>query len=226
MKWFKHDANASRDSKLRRVKMKYGMSGYGLYWHCLEVIVDRVDANNVTFELEDDSEIISLDTGISRELVEEMMGYMVELGLFESSNGTITCLKLAKRLDQSMTSNPKMRKLIKDVCGNHDGNMTESDKNHDGNMIGSAQNRTEEKRKEKKTLGRFSPPSESEVQNQIQEKGYSHVTAEEFCSFYGSKNWMVGKNKMTDWRLALGGWEARRSKEVDVGHGSGRELID
>ena len=53
------------------------------------------------------------------------MRYFVDTGLFESSDGVITCFKLARRLDQSMTSNPEMRMII-DSLKNHDGVMTES----------------------------------------------------------------------------------------------------
>lgn len=139
MKWFKHDSDASRDAKLRRVMIKYGMQGYGLYWYCLELICGDVDENNVSFELEHDAEIIAHETGINYQLVQEMMVFMVKQGLFESGDGVITCMKLAKRLDQSMTSNPKMRELIKILridTENHDGVMTESCKNRlDKNRI-------------------------------------------------------------------------------------------
>jgi len=37
------------------------------------------------------------------------MHYFVEIGLFESSTGVITCLKLAESIDKSMTNSPKMR---------------------------------------------------------------------------------------------------------------------
>ena len=36
--------------------------------------------------------------------------------------------------------------------------------------------------------------------------------AEKFESFYSSKNWYVGKNKMTDWKMAISGWIARSEK--------------
>ena len=127
MKWYKHDANAHRDAKLKKLRIRYGMEGYGLYWYCLELIADNVDVDNITFELEDDSEIISHETGIHFEQVQEMIAYMVDLQLFENNGGTITCLKLAKRLDQSMTSNPQMRKLISGIRENHDSVMTKSD---------------------------------------------------------------------------------------------------
>ncbi len=100
MKWYKHDANANCDAKLRHVRLKYGMEGYGLYWYCLELIAQNVERHNLSFELEHDAEIISADVGIHFELVQEMMMFMVDLGLFERSNGVITCLKLASRTDE------------------------------------------------------------------------------------------------------------------------------
>ena len=102
------------------------MEGYGLYWYCIELIAGKVDANNITFELEHDARVIARNTGSTPQKVEEMMRYFVNIGLFENSNNTITCLKLAKRLTQSMTSNPQMREIIKNFKG-HDGIMIESD---------------------------------------------------------------------------------------------------
>jgi hypothetical protein len=126
MKWIKHDTNASQDAKLKRMRMKYGLEGYGLYWYCLELIAADVDQHKLTFELEHDAEIIAFDTGIHYERVNEMMAYMVNLKLFEENNGVLSCLKLANRLDKSMTSNPMMRKMLEDVRNNHDKVMTQS----------------------------------------------------------------------------------------------------
>lgn len=56
------------------------------------------------------------------------------------------------------------------------------------------------------TAKRFTPPTIEQVQIYISEKGYS-VDAEKFVAFYQSKNWMVGKNKMKDWRAAILTWE-------------------
>ena len=127
MQWFKHDSNASQDAKLKRLRMKYGLEGYGLYWYCIELVASGVDQNTFTFELEHDSEIIAFDTGIHVERVNEMMSYMVNLNLFESTNNTITCLKMLKRLDQSMTSNKKMREMINKAKGSHDAVMISHD---------------------------------------------------------------------------------------------------
>lgn len=133
MHWFKHDADASQDAKLQNVLLDYGLEGYGLYWYCLELIVGKIDVDNITFELEHDARIIARNTGSTAQKVEEMMRYFVAQGLFESSSsGNVTCLKLAKRLDKSMTSNARMRELIDKIRGkNHDAVMI----SHDDGMI-------------------------------------------------------------------------------------------
>ena len=127
MKWVKHDTDANQDAKLQNVLLDYGLEGYGLYWYCIELIAHKIDKDSITFELEHDARIIARNTGCTPQKVEEMMRYFVKLGLFEDSTGVITCLKLAKRLDQSMTSNPEMRAIIEGLKS-HDKVMTKSAK--------------------------------------------------------------------------------------------------
>ncbi|AUR91056.1 protein of unknown function DUF4373 [Vibrio phage 1.154.O._10N.222.52.B12] len=135
MKWFKHDTDANQDAKLQNVLLDYGLEGYGLYWYCIEQIAGKVDKDNITFELEHDARIIARNTGSTPQKIEEMMRYFVSVGLFENTSGLITCLKLAKRLDKSMTSNSEMRAIIENLKNqNHDGVMTESCLSHDGVM--------------------------------------------------------------------------------------------
>ena len=126
MKWIKHDTDANQDAKLQNVLLDYGLEGYGLYWYCIELIAGKVDKENITFELEHDARIIARNTGCTPQKVEEMMKYFVKIGLFECSNNVITCLKLAKRLDKSMTSNPQMREIIEKLKS-HDSIMTQSE---------------------------------------------------------------------------------------------------
>lgn len=111
---------------MQNVLLDYGLEGYGLYWYCIELIASKVDKDNITFELEHDARIIARNTGSTPQKVEEMMRYFVTIGLFESSAGIITCMKLAKRLDKSMTSNPVMRDIIHNIKS-HDSVMTQSE---------------------------------------------------------------------------------------------------
>ena len=61
----------------------------------------------------------------------------------------------------------------------------------------------------------FQIPTLEEIKSYIHEKGYS-VDAEKFFYFYGSKGWMVGKNKMKNWRMAIATWQ-KSSKEQNNG---------
>lgn len=55
---------------------------------------------------------------------------------------------------------------------------------------------------------RFTPPTFEEVQAYCTERK-NNVDPERFIDFYASKGWMVGKNKMKDWKAAVRNWESR-----------------
>lgn len=66
---------------------------------------------------------------------------------------------------------------------------------------------TEESAKTKK---RFSPPSVGDVRLYCIERKNS-IDAEAFVDYYNSNGWMVGRNRMKDWRAAVRQWERRQS---------------
>ena len=147
MKWFKHDVDANTDAKLRRLVMRFGMEGYGIYWYCLELIAQSVNKHKLTFELEHDAELIAFSLNLNKDHVEDLMRYMVELNLFENNGGRITCLKMLNRLDSSMVSDPGFRDSLRLLRGEISPQIsTESD----SVMMGSCKNRTEQNRTEQK----------------------------------------------------------------------------
>lgn len=58
---------------------------------------------------------------------------------------------------------------------------------------------------------RFAPPTLQEVKDYCLKMGYTHVDAERFIDYYTSNGWMVGKNRMKDWKAAVRNW-GRREK--------------
>lgn len=56
---------------------------------------------------------------------------------------------------------------------------------------------------------RFVPPTVEEVSRYCQER-QNGITGEEFCAFYESKDWMIGKNRMKNWKAAVRTWESKR----------------
>ena len=53
---------------------------------------------------------------------------------------------------------------------------------------------------------RFTPPTLEEVINYCNERNNS-VDAQHFIDYYTSNGWLVGKNKMKDWKAAIRTWE-------------------
>ena len=57
----------------------------------------------------------------------------------------------------------------------------------------------------------FLPPTISEVKEYC-EKRKNGISPEQFVNFYQSKGWMIGKNKMKDWKAAVRTWEIQNRK--------------
>ena len=56
---------------------------------------------------------------------------------------------------------------------------------------------------------RFAPPTLENVSEYCREMGYTNVDAARFIDFYTSNGWMVGKNRMKDWKAAGRNWDRR-----------------
>jgi hypothetical protein len=153
MQWFKHDTDSITDAKIKKLIFRFGAEGYAIYFHCLELIAGNVNDNNITFNLEHDAEIIADNLKIKGESdlsaidkVNNIMSYIVQLGLFQEHNDHIFCFKMIKRMDQSMTSNSRLRDMIGNAKKNHDSIMMKPD------FIMQEEKRKEEKRKEEKRI--------------------------------------------------------------------------
>lgn len=57
---------------------------------------------------------------------------------------------------------------------------------------------------------RFTPPTLSELEDYCQERK-NGIDPQKFLDFYESKGWLIGKNKMKDWKAAVRTWERSNS---------------
>lgn len=57
----------------------------------------------------------------------------------------------------------------------------------------------------------FKPPTLEEVKEYCFERN-NGIDAQQFIDFYSSKGWMIGKNKMKDWKAAVRTWEQRNNR--------------
>lgn len=81
--------------------------------------------------------------------------------------------------------------------------------------------------KESKTK-HFTPPPLSDVSQYCQERN-NNIDPQRFIDFYESKGWMIGKNKMKDWKAAVRNWERSNSNDrttSNAGKNNGKSEID
>lgn len=64
-------------------------------------------------------------------------------------------------------------------------------------------------------IGRFTPPTVEEVAAYCQERGNS-ISPEAFIDYYSSRGWMIGKNKMKDWKATVRNWERRQKPTTAI----------
>ena len=55
-------------------------------------------------------------------------------------------------------------------------------------------------------MAKFCKPTPKQVVEYGQSRGFP-IDGEEFCDFYESKGWVVGKSPMKDWQAAVRTWE-------------------
>ena len=91
---------------------------------------------------------------------------------------------------------------VKEFCDLFNANENDNDTDNEDSYHESSTNRTTNR-------PRFVPPTLEEVTAYVSERN-SKVIPQAFIDFYESKGWMVGKNKMKDWKAACRnaeGWD-------------------
>lgn len=180
--------------------------------------------------------------GIGSGTVRETVGYCLQIGLFDKGLfdrwGILTSRGIQRRY-WAVISDKDVKKvtaeywlLQKEECKglliaplNNDlsvdnSNFTAGNSNFE---IGNADFAPLKKRKEKESKEnknikdtdvskKFMPPSVDEVKAYCNERN-NGINAEQFVNFYESKGWMVGKNKMKNWKAAVGTWEQKRKAD-------------
>ena len=138
--------------------------------------------------------------GILNEL--ENNNYLVRKRIYE--NGKI--IEWEYNIYESNDLHPKKQDIEKQDIGFYDNNKILNNKilnNKESNNINIIT---------KESSKRFVKPTIEEIQKYCSDRN-NNVDANYFYDFYESKGWMIGKNKMKDWKSAIRTWE-KNNKEV------------
>lgn len=207
--YFQHDYNARNDPKLQDVLIEHGAAGIGVFWCIVEQLYEQdgflplKSCKSIAFALHVESKVVESvvqDFDLFHNDGEKFWSNSVNARLEKRKNISESRKLAAIKRWQSM-QNQQMQ------CKTNANAMQDISKEKKSKEKESKESNNIEREKAK-SAKRFCPPTIEEVQSYIQEKGYS-IDAEAFIAFYESKGWMVGKNKMKDWRMAVVTWSKR-----------------
>lgn len=165
-------------------------------------------------------------------MTDEQVGQYIRLLCAQHQKGRLESdeiISIIKSYDS-----PVIKKFIKDKSGkyynkrmeeeiinrenycnsrSHKGLSGRKKRNHTKIIRKSYGNHTEdENENENININSFKIPSLIDVQNYIDEKGYD-IDANKWYNFYSAKGWMIGKNKMKDWKAAVRTWLPDKNKD-------------
>lgn len=124
-----------------------------------------------------------------------------------SNDRTLRYLRLLEQLQMIHKDSDNYRTLITIVNYGVYQTVPNADKYTD-EYTDKSQTRKKERKNilPKGNIGNFVPPTLDDVKEYCQERG-NKVDCQRWYDFYSSKGWMIGKNKMKDWKAAVRTWE-------------------
>lgn len=81
-------------------------------------------------------------------------------------------------------------------------------------LVEDSKEKTVKESRKQKAFSHFIVPSIEEIKTYCEERNNT-IEASTFFDFYESKGWMIGKNKMKDWRAAVRTWEKNNARGKD-----------
>ena len=161
---------------------------------------------------------LSYETGLSRQQIRTAMNKLISTNeIAKTSNKEYTVISVKKYNEYQVTS---MSALVSPTIPNVVMPTTETTINQGAIATTPLLNKKIRRKEYNPPIsplkgGRFVPPTVDEVRDYCEERG-NGINANDFVDFYQSKGWMVGKNKMKDWKAAVRTWERSRTKEEDT----------
>ena len=212
--YFPHDSNAKDDPNCSIISTHLGMEGYGIYWMLVEALRDQPDytypvANIPALARRYNTSAEKVRTVVyNYELFtvkedkiffsESLNRRMLVFNENRAKRSAAGRLGMARRWGDNNVITPLLQSNSTVITSKVKESKVKESKVKEKESI--------EKVATKRTA--FVAPSLQEVKDYISEKGYT-VDAQRFIDFYEAKGWMIGKNKMKDWRAAVRTWMRR-----------------
>lgn len=115
--YFSHDADMRNDPKIKALRRKFGIEGYGIYCMLIEVLTD---AEYFTITIDEIGlELISGDFDTAPERLKEVIDYCVTIGLFQTDNSFLRCKTLENRFEALLSKRKQDRNGVIGLDNTH-----------------------------------------------------------------------------------------------------------
>jgi hypothetical protein len=180
---------------------KFDYAGIGIFWCIVEILREQPDFKYLL----DDTHLIGIELRVDKVLINDFIRYCLrpDVSLFVEHEGRFFSESLLRRMEKFKSAHLRMS------IGGKLGMQNRYSKGKSKVAITTLKGayKVVAKVKEKKTnkSNSFIIPNIEEIKSYISEKKYN-VNPEKWLAHYEANGWMVGKNKMKDWRAAIRTW--------------------
>jgi len=215
VKWIKVCTNIFDDEKMLLIDTLPKSDTILVIWFKLLCLAGKIN-NGGVFLLNDNipysTEMLSKIFRRKKTTVENAIKVFEEYGLIEIVDDVITIPNWGKHqsLDSIEKKKEYMKNYMQDYREKQRSKADKSNRKANSKTNVSRTDKEEEKEEDKNNNKRFVPPTVEEVRAYCQERN-NGVDAQRFINFYESKGWMVGKNRMKDWKASVRTWEGREN---------------
>lgn len=205
--YFPHFIGSRHDRKIKRLRKELGIEGYGIFFMLLEVLREQAD---FTYPLSD-TDLLSEEFGTSEQKINAVI-HNYDLFAITNQNTHFLSPKLIIYIEPWLKRKEQAR--IAGIASGESRRLKIIEQELNGSSTDVEREPNNKRKKEinkeiineKKQKPQFSIPTLDQVKDYCLERN-NNVDPERWFDFYKSKGWMVGKNKMQDWKACVRTWE-------------------
>lgn len=205
--YFSHDSNARHDSKIVKLRRKYGMEGYGIYFAIVEMLREDSAHKRHISSFEDIAYEIQVDPSTVKSVITEYDLFVIEDDYFYSPRLTRSMKEYNELKNKRMQAGKKgAQAKDKQTSSKPQANLEQNESNslaNDNQITSEPQALKERKGKEKKGK-EIKLPTVDEVVDFFKLKGYTESSARKAFAHYDVGDWYDSKgNKVKNWKQKM-----------------------
>ena len=225
IKWIKIDTGLFNNRKIRQIEHLENSDALIVVWLKMMILAAEVNENGYLLFTDSkpyDAELLATQFNRPVELIHDALDTFIKYEMIDetiSKAGTIYSISnwdkyqnidgMERIREQNRLRKQRERDRKRDI--EDDSHVTE----RDSHATDKEKDKDKEEDKEKNNIKKrtfFIPPTVDEVKTYCTERN-NKIDAQTFIDFYESKGWMIGANKMKDWKAAIRTWEKRHNND-------------